>query len=60
MSEPPPQITWAPLHWAAENGHVSLVRLLVKAGAYKNAPKEVREGRSEDGKAVLELQGNRT
>ena len=40
-----PQNGKTPLWVAAEKGNVDVVQLLVKAGADKNAPNNVREGR---------------
>jgi hypothetical protein len=44
-----PQIGATPLHSAAEHGHAAVVRVLVEAGADKNAPNKVREGRGGEG-----------
>ena len=40
-----PQDGWTPLHISAQGGHDEVVQLLVQAGANKDAPSEVRQGR---------------
>ena len=40
-----PQGGHTPLYFAAHHGHEKVVQLLVQAGADKDAPDEVREGR---------------
>ena len=37
-----PQDGWTPLHAAAQEGHQEVVQLLVKEGADKDAPNEVK------------------
>jgi len=43
-----PQNGETPLHIAAGRGHLPVVRVLVDAGADKNAPRKVIEGRGGD------------
>ena len=40
-----PQMGWTPLYAAAYNGHLKVVQALAKAGANKDAPHKVMEGR---------------
>ena len=40
-----PQHGWTPLYAAAFHGHLKVVQALEKAGADKDAPNKVREGR---------------
>ena len=42
---PSPQIARAPLHWAAQNGHLAVSRMLVEAGADLTAKNQASEGR---------------
>jgi ankyrin repeat protein len=44
-----PQDGATPLFTAAQNGHLPVVEALVEAGAHKDAPNKVREGRGREG-----------